>query len=46
MFTEISNFYRYNLTIVILKSVELLDNLIMYISSKIDSNLNSSIYFF
>ena len=34
---KISNSCRYNLITVILKSIELLDNLIMYISSKIDS---------
>ena len=46
MFVKVSDSCRYNLIVVILKSVELLGNLIMYISSKVDSNLNNSIHFF
>ena len=46
MFVKISNSIKYNLIIVILKSIKLLNNSIIYVSSKIDSNLNNSIHFF
>ena len=46
MSIEISTFSIYDLIIVILKSIELLDNSIMHVSPKIDNNLYNSIHFF
>ena len=46
MSSKISDSCRYGLIIVALKSVELLGNSMMYVSSEVDSSLYSSVHFF